>query len=189
VSILYENLTSMKAEEAYEDHIKKPLLRRPIPKDVEIQAEDEQNFLARMQSILNTQTPTSGGSQQTTPSSRPTESPSPVLPRSQPKSVGGASSPTVQPPQMPSGQLKKPEAKLTSQAPGTTQEGVLAQFFNNLLQKKSGAVGEKQFGSTENAAAAAAELESSYGKIPDRPPTSNANNHVAVNDSATESAS
>lgn len=187
ISILYENLSSIKPNDAYEDHIKKPLLRRPIPKDVEIQAEDEQNFLSRMQSILNTQTPPPSSAQPTPPSTRPTEPSSPLLqPRSlNNKSASGSASPAS--PQVAPGQVKKPGSK---QAPGgqTTQEGVLAQFFNNLLQKKGGgATGDKQFPTNETAAAAAAELESSYGKIPDRPQNANTN-HVAVNDSAAESA-
>ncbi|XP_022339606.1 cytoplasmic dynein 1 light intermediate chain 2-like isoform X9 [Crassostrea virginica] len=55
ISILYENLNTMKADDCFEDVITKPITRKPIQRDAEVVAEDEQVFLMKQQSILNKQ--------------------------------------------------------------------------------------------------------------------------------------
>uniref|UniRef100_A0A7N6BR13 Dynein light intermediate chain n=1 Tax=Anabas testudineus TaxID=64144 RepID=A0A7N6BR13_ANATE len=96
IGILHENLTTVRPEDPFEDFITKPPVRKLVH-DKEINAEDEQVFLMKQQSLLSKQpaTPTRG--------------------------------PTV--------------SVLTSLKSGAANEGVLANFFNSLLSKKTGAPG------------------------------------------------
>lgn len=117
ISILYENMHSCKAEDYYTDIISAPPSRKTISnREIEVQTEDEQAFLARQQEILK-----QGGQVRG-------ESPlrSQVGNKSMPRTPGsgGQSSP------------KKMDSKLNPATPGG--EGVLANFFNSLLHKKSG---------------------------------------------------
>lgn len=126
ISILYENMNSMGPDDLYSDVIVKPVVRRMVQRDVEVQAEDDQMFLAKQQSLLNQQSPNPSQRQDDkspsrgafsstrTPDRRLTESP--VQPGS-------------------GGQAKKADG---SKVGSSTNEGVLANFFNSLLTKKSG---------------------------------------------------
>uniref|UniRef100_A0A182Q473 Dynein light intermediate chain n=1 Tax=Anopheles farauti TaxID=69004 RepID=A0A182Q473_9DIPT len=124
ISILYENMQSCKPDDYYNDIIAQPPSRK-VPaatvsnRESEIQTEDEQAFLARQQQLLQQgQAPTRG------------ESPL----RSQPGngSKSAARTPVATGAQ---GSPKKIDGKI---APGTQSgEGVLANFFNSLLHKKS----------------------------------------------------
>ncbi|XP_034947718.1 cytoplasmic dynein 1 light intermediate chain 1 isoform X2 [Chelonus insularis] len=104
IGILYENLQSMKPDDYYSDIIAQPSINRKcLTREVEIQAEDEQAFLARQQATLS-------GSRDPT------------------------RSPTTR------NQVPSPNKKLDPKGTGTTPsgEGVLANFFNSLLSKKTG---------------------------------------------------
>ncbi|XP_037026129.1 cytoplasmic dynein 1 light intermediate chain 1 [Bradysia coprophila] len=119
ISILHENMQTCKPDEYYTDVITAPPTRKTVSnREVEVQTEDEQAFLARQQQLLmQGQSPSSRGE-------------SPMRTPSGPKST----------PRAPI------DGKLNSGTPGG--EGVLANFFNSLLNKKAGSPG-----SSPNAAA------------------------------------
>ncbi|KAH0564603.1 cytoplasmic dynein 1 light intermediate chain 1 isoform X1 [Cotesia glomerata] len=113
IAILHENLQSMKPDDYYRDVIAQPSVNRKcVAREVEIVAEDEQAFLARQQATL---------SGLRDPSRSPTT-------RNQ-----ASTGPHIQVPSP----NKKLDAKGASATP--SGEGVLANFFNSLLYKKTGA--------------------------------------------------
>jgi dynein light intermediate chain 1 len=57
IGILYENLQSMKPDDDYSDVINRPTARKPAPREAELHAEDEQNFLSRLLQQLQQQQP------------------------------------------------------------------------------------------------------------------------------------
>ncbi|XP_023029957.2 dynein light intermediate chain [Leptinotarsa decemlineata] len=122
ISILHENMHSCKPEDYYRDVIVQPATRKTINRETEILAEDEQAFLTRQQQI------SFGGS---LPSARLGESP--IRP-----SVAGIQ-----------GSPRKLDGSKVVASPGG--EGVLANFFNSLLLKKTGSpaamMGAKSSGS------------------------------------------
>ena len=115
ISILHENLQLMKPDDYYRDIIvQPPTNRKCITREVEVQAEEEQTFLAKQQAaLLGLKDPTRS------PTTRNQASTGPVI------------------------QVASPNKKLDPKGTGTTQsgEGVLANFFNSLLHKKTGAPG------------------------------------------------
>uniref|UniRef100_A0A182MZP3 Dynein light intermediate chain n=1 Tax=Anopheles dirus TaxID=7168 RepID=A0A182MZP3_9DIPT len=120
ISILHENMQSCKPDDYYNDIIAQPPSRKTVSnRESEIQTEEEQAFLARQQQLLQQgQTPARG------------ESPL----RSQPGN-GGKSAARTPVATGAQGSPKKIDGKI---APGTQSgEGVLANFFNSLLHKKS----------------------------------------------------
>ncbi|XP_073988431.1 dynein light intermediate chain isoform X1 [Rhodnius prolixus] len=118
ISIVCENLQSMKPEDYYGGVIASPSIRKGGSREVEIIAEDEQVFLARMLSLLQQGTEQGRGP---SPSVQKTGDRS----RLQPVSTQGV--------------LTSPKKSDTSKVSSTSGEGVLANFFNSLLHKKSGA--------------------------------------------------
>ncbi|KAL6266279.1 hypothetical protein P5V15_003137 [Pogonomyrmex californicus] len=112
ISILHENLQSMKANDYYRDVIAQPATNRKcVAREMEVQAEEEQAFLARQQAALSgLKDPTRS------PTTRNQASPGPVI------------------------QVASPNKKLDPKGSGATPsgEGVLANFFNSLLYKKTG---------------------------------------------------
>ncbi|XP_013419825.1 cytoplasmic dynein 1 light intermediate chain 2 isoform X1 [Lingula anatina] len=121
ISILYENMRSMKPEDSFEDVIAKPVTRKPIMRDADIVAEDEQLFLMKQQTQLD-KAPPAGGESPARPASRQPASPRPA---------GGSPNTTGSPKK-----IDGPKANAAS-------EGVLANFFNSLLNKKTGAASPK----------------------------------------------
>ncbi|XP_052867842.1 cytoplasmic dynein 1 light intermediate chain 2 [Anopheles cruzii] len=121
ISILYENMQSCKPDDYYNDIIAQPPSRKTVSnREIEIQTEDEQAFLARQQQLLQQgQSPARGESPLRSGQSASNSKSSPRTP----VATGVQGSP------------KKVDGKLT---PGTQSgEGVLANFFNSLLHKKS----------------------------------------------------
>ncbi|KAL7300901.1 hypothetical protein TKK_0006453 [Trichogramma kaykai] len=109
ISILHENLQAMKPDDYYRDIIVQPTSnKKNVTRQVEVVAEDEQTFLARQQEALL------GKESNRSPSQRNQASTGPVI------------------------QVASPNKKLDPKA-GTTPsgEGVLANFFNSLLNKKT----------------------------------------------------
>ncbi|XP_055609006.1 cytoplasmic dynein 1 light intermediate chain 1 isoform X2 [Uranotaenia lowii] len=127
ISILYENMQSCKPDDYYNDIIAQPPSRKTVSnREIEIQTEEEQAFLTRQLQLLQQgQTPTRGESpMRSQPGGGSAGKPSPRTPGS----VGAQGSP------------KKPQdVKPNLGTPGG--EGVLANFFNSLLHKKSGSPG------------------------------------------------
>ncbi|XP_020794482.2 cytoplasmic dynein 1 light intermediate chain 2 isoform X2 [Boleophthalmus pectinirostris] len=123
IGILHENLSTVRPEDPFEDFITKPPVRKLVH-DKEICAEDEQVFLMKQQSLLAKQpaTPTRG-----TESPGRTNSGSPRPAGRGQTGVTAASMSAV----------KKPDPNMK----GAANEGVLANFFNSLLSKKTGAPG------------------------------------------------
>ncbi|XP_039619028.1 cytoplasmic dynein 1 light intermediate chain 2 [Polypterus senegalus] len=137
IAILHENFTTVKPDDAFEDVIVKPPIRKLVH-DKEVAAEDEQVFLMKQQSSLSKQpaTPT----RVTEPPPRaPTGSPRPTG-RSGPANVASVSPMTT---------VKKPDPNMKGAA---ANEGVLANFFNSLLSKKTGTPGSPSAGGVQSSA-------------------------------------
>ncbi|XP_052416879.1 cytoplasmic dynein 1 light intermediate chain 2-like isoform X1 [Carassius gibelio] len=126
IAILHENFTTVRPEDAFEDFITKPPIRKLVH-DKEISAEDEQVFLMKQQSLLAKQpaTPTRGTE---SPARTASGSPRPTG-RTGPTNVASVSPMTA---------VKKPDPNMKGAA---ANEGVLANFFNSLLSKKTGVPG------------------------------------------------
>uniref|UniRef100_A0A7N5ZX22 Dynein light intermediate chain n=1 Tax=Anabas testudineus TaxID=64144 RepID=A0A7N5ZX22_ANATE len=127
IGILHENLTTVRPEDPFEDFITKPPVRKLVH-DKEINAEDEQVFLMKQQSLLS--------KQPATPTRGPTESPGrPASGSPRPAGRAGQTNVTSG---SPMAAVKKPDPNMKA---GAANEGVLANFFNSLLSKKTGAPG------------------------------------------------
>ena len=131
VAILYENMHSMKPDQYFTDVIAKPMVRKSTnDKDIEIMAEDEQQFLLRQQQYLQQGNPMAAGTLPATLAGSP-NFPQSIQKYPNRKSVG---SPGVQ------SSPRKASEQLASVGPAggaNTSEGVLANFFNSLLSKKT----------------------------------------------------
>ncbi|XP_054901189.1 cytoplasmic dynein 1 light intermediate chain 2 isoform X1 [Poeciliopsis prolifica] len=126
IGILHENLTTVRPDDPFEDFITKPPVRKLVH-DKEINAEDEQVFLMKQQSLL--------AKQPATPTRGATESPGRTM-SSSPRPAGRAGQPSVS--SSPMASVKKPDPNMKA---GAANEGVLANFFNSLLSKKTGSPG------------------------------------------------
>ncbi|XP_036201501.1 cytoplasmic dynein 1 light intermediate chain 2 isoform X3 [Myotis yumanensis] len=137
IAILHENFTTVKPEDAYEDFIMKPPVRKLVH-DKELAAEDEQVFLMKQQSLLAKQPATP-----TRASESPARGPS-GSPRTQ-----GRGGPASVPSASPGTSVKKPDPNIKNNA---ASEGVLASFFNSLLSKKTGSPGSPGAGGVQSTA-------------------------------------
>ncbi|XP_059939809.1 cytoplasmic dynein 1 light intermediate chain 2 isoform X2 [Mesoplodon densirostris] len=137
IAILHENFTTVKPEDAYEDFIVKPPVRKLVH-DKELAAEDEQVFLMKQQSLLAKQPATP-----TRASESPARGPS-GSPRTQ-----GRGGPASVPSASPGTSVKKPDPNIKNNA---ASEGVLASFFNSLLSKKTGSPGSPGAGGVQGTA-------------------------------------
>lgn len=189
IGILYENMHSIRPDQYYTDVIAKPIVRKSTNnRDIEHTAEDEQTFLQRQQNYLQQGAPPAG-----------TAIPGSSLPPSiqktpDRKSVG---SPGVQ-----GSPRKTSELGNTGVGgPGAnTSEGVLANFFNSLLSKKTGQPGTpgaqiKTSGNTDDYKAAvrsdaAAELDRlTRGGAPKKASTANNSGNNSIDNSLNNSSS
>uniref|UniRef100_A0A8C2EWY4 Dynein light intermediate chain n=1 Tax=Cyprinus carpio TaxID=7962 RepID=A0A8C2EWY4_CYPCA len=130
IAILHENFTTVRPEDPFEDFITKPPVRKLVH-DKEISAEDEQVFLMKQQVCLfckkmdfrfNIRFLDSSPARTASGSPRPTG-------RTGPTNVASVSPMTA---------VKKPDPNMKGAA---ANEGVLANFFNSLLSKKTGVPG------------------------------------------------
>jgi dynein light intermediate chain 1 len=114
IAILYENIQSVSPDDNYNDVIIRPVSSKPLQKEAEITAEDDQVFLLKMQSQLNQQVPPGANAPiRTTPNvQKPTERRTPM--NTPPTGTQNDTS---------------------KNSPGG--EGVLQTFFNSLLNRKS----------------------------------------------------
>uniref|UniRef100_A0A8D1K5A1 Dynein light intermediate chain n=1 Tax=Sus scrofa TaxID=9823 RepID=A0A8D1K5A1_PIG len=126
IAILHENFTTVKPEDAYEDFIVKPPVRKLVH-DKELAAEDEQVFLMKQQ--VRPESPARGPS---------------GSPRTQ-----GRGGPASVPSASPGTSVKKPDPNIKNNA---ASEGVLASFFNSLLSKKTGSPGSPGAGGVQSTA-------------------------------------
>ncbi|MEE6520284.1 hypothetical protein FKM82_018129 [Ascaphus truei] len=134
IGILHENFQTLKLEDPFEDTVTKPPVRKFVH-EKEIVAEDDQVFLMKQQSQLAKQPPTAAG--------RPDASPR--VPGGSPRTPSrSVSSNAVSVSPVPAG-TKKIDPNMKA---GTTSEGVLANFFNSLLSKKTGSPGAGGPGTT-----------------------------------------
>ncbi|CAH1780135.1 unnamed protein product [Owenia fusiformis] len=132
ISILHETMSNIQPEDPYDDVIVKPNLRKPLQREAETLAEDEQVFLMKQQTKLSKEPKADIGR----------ESPMRTT-----AAMGKTASPKIG--TSPSG-TPSPGKKLDGTGvpgkpgvPGAANEGVLANFFNSLLNKKTGAVSPK----------------------------------------------
>ncbi|KAM9860430.1 cytoplasmic dynein 1 light intermediate chain 2 isoform 2-T2 [Aulostomus maculatus] len=127
IGIVHENITTVRPDDPFEDFITKPPIRKLVH-DKEINAEDEQVFLMKQQSLLAKQpaTPTRGATE--SPGRTSSGSPRPAGRAGQPIVTSGS----------PMAAVKKPDPNMKA---GAANEGVLANFFNSLLSKKTGSPG------------------------------------------------
>ncbi|KAM3857863.1 LOW QUALITY PROTEIN: cytoplasmic dynein 1 light intermediate chain 1 [Diretmus argenteus] len=149
IAILHENFQTLKAEDNFEEVIVKPPVRKFVH-EKEIQAEDDQVFLVKLQSLLAKQPAVTAGRPVDTTSRAPSSSPR-TSNRSAAANVANA---------MPqSGTdavlmcVQNDQCSVHTRlcvcvcylmclyAAGQTSEGVLANFFNSLLTKKAGTGG------------------------------------------------
>ncbi|KAL1124175.1 hypothetical protein AAG570_001945, partial [Ranatra chinensis] len=114
ITIVCENLQSMKPDDYYRDVIAPPVTRKSGGREVEVVAEDEQVFLSRMLTLLQQ------GHDRLTPAVQKTGD------RRLQASPG-------------QGTLTSPKKVDASKVTSASGEGVLANFFNSLLHKKTGA--------------------------------------------------
>lgn len=117
IAILHENFQTLKVDDNFEEVIVKPPVRKFVH-EKEIQAEDDQVFLVKLQSLLAKQPPASAG--------RPGD-PTSRAPSGSPRTSNRSATANV--------------ANAMPQSAGQTSEGVLANFFNSLLTKKAVAPG------------------------------------------------
>ncbi|KPP57920.1 cytoplasmic dynein 1 light intermediate chain 1-like [Scleropages formosus] len=166
IAILHENFQTLKADDGFEDVIVKPPVRKFVH-EKEVVAEDNQVFLVKLQSLLAKQPAVSGGrpvdasnrgpggSPRTTNRSAPGNVPNVMPVQTGTKKID----PTVKgrwaafrfaPPSCFLGNgrpahallLSRPSVTFAAAPPGgQTSEGVLANFFNSLLSKKTGSPG------------------------------------------------
>uniref|UniRef100_A0A8C6MPU0 Dynein light intermediate chain n=2 Tax=Mus TaxID=862507 RepID=A0A8C6MPU0_MUSSI len=143
IGILHENFQTLKVEDNFEDIITKPPVRKFVH-EKEIMAEDDQVFLMKLQSLLAKQPPTAAG--------RPVDA-SPRVPGGSPRTPNrSVSSNVASVSPIPAGSKKiDPNMKA-----GATSEGVLANFFNSLLSKKTGSPGGPGVGGSPGGGAAGA---------------------------------
>ena len=124
IAILYENITSVSPDDPFNEVIMKPgTMKTGIGfKEEEVTAEDDQSFLSKMHSQLNQNVPnsTSVATGTQSPSFRPSPG---VQSKSDRRSVTGSVGST-------------PDGVPSKGSPGG--EGVLQNFFNSLLNRKSG---------------------------------------------------
>ncbi|KAL8575944.1 hypothetical protein ACOMHN_027342 [Nucella lapillus] len=197
ISILYENMSSVKSDDTLEEVIVKPILRKPVQRDAEVVAEDQQMFLTKMQAVLlmfgvalllccvgvlqppvqrdaevvaedeqmflmkmqavlakqaaSTGGPPAGGEASTPRASRPQT-------QRTPERAGGAQTSPMR--------GKDPKA---GGAQGQATEGMLANFFNSLLNKKTGAPvpAKDKAAVTRDAAAELERLRGKKGGVPE----------------------
>jgi len=128
IAILYENMHSIRPDQYYTDVIARPMIgigrKQQTSREIEVVAEEEQQFLSRQQVFLQQGVPAAGSAPGV---------PAGVQKTPDRKVLG---SPGVQ------GSPKKMDVTPGKQALGAnTSEGVLANFFNSLLSKKTGAGG------------------------------------------------
>ncbi|RZF33181.1 hypothetical protein LSTR_LSTR004867 [Laodelphax striatellus] len=113
ISILFENMQSMKPDDYYRDVIAPPVTRKTVTRESEIQAEEEQSFLSKQLALLQQGAP-------------------PMRPESQMRSPAGVQK---------TGDRRiqgSPSMDPTKPGAAGSGEGVLANFFNSLLHKKTG---------------------------------------------------
>ncbi|XP_068696771.1 cytoplasmic dynein 1 light intermediate chain 2-like [Montipora capricornis] len=149
INILSEHLKVILPEDRFDDHIVKPQLRKPI-QDKEILAEDEQTFLAKQQQLLQKMPVATGIARPQPDITKPRAPASPSGRVSTERRQSGGMSPLPRGPKVEGG---KPGAG------GAASEGVLANFFNSLLNKKSGTGAAPGRGGTAVRSDAAAELD------------------------------
>ncbi|XP_046690886.1 cytoplasmic dynein 1 light intermediate chain 1 isoform X2 [Silurus meridionalis] len=130
IAILHENFQSVKAEDNFEDVIVKPPVRKFVH-EKEIQAEDDQVFLVKLQTLLAKQPAATAG--------RPVD-PSNRAPTGSPRTTNRSAAANVAN-VMP---MQSGTKKIDPNMKGQTSEGVLANFFNSLLTKKAGSPGPGQ---------------------------------------------
>lgn len=137
ISILYENMQSMKPDDYYRNVIAQPVTRKTVARETEIEAEDEQAFLARMLTLLQQ------GSSPNLRTESPMRSPAGVQKTGDRRVQGSPSVQTL---------LSSPKKMDTTKpgAAGSAGEGVLANFFNSLLHKKTGSPAANPGAKTSN---------------------------------------
>uniref|UniRef100_A0AAY4B4X6 Dynein light intermediate chain n=1 Tax=Denticeps clupeoides TaxID=299321 RepID=A0AAY4B4X6_9TELE len=125
ISILHENLQTLKADEPFEDVIVKPPVRKFVH-EKEILAEDDQVFLVKLQVRLVVQ-----------PAEVPLrfQDPSNRVPAGSPRTSNRSAAANVANVMPIQSGTKKIDPNMKG---GQTSEGVLANFFNSLLTKKAG---------------------------------------------------
>ncbi|KAL4624769.1 cytoplasmic dynein 1 light intermediate chain 1 isoform X2 [Arapaima gigas] len=116
IAILHENFQTIKAEDNFEDVIVKP----PFVHEKEVIAEDDQVFLMKLQSLIAKQPAAAAAGRPVDTSSR--------APGGSPRTTNRSAAANA-------------SNAMPIQTGGQTSEGVLANFFNSLLTKKTGSAG------------------------------------------------
>ncbi|XP_028836287.1 cytoplasmic dynein 1 light intermediate chain 1-like isoform X1 [Denticeps clupeoides] len=128
IAILYENFQTLRIDDNFEDIIVTPPTRKFIH-EKDMGAEDDQVFLAKLQTLLAKQPPAAAG--------RPVDSAN-RGPSGSPRAANRSASANVASVMPMQSGTKKIDPNMRG---GQTSEGVLANFFNSLLSKKTGSPG------------------------------------------------
>lgn len=128
IAILYENITSVSPDDPFNEVIIRPgsIKTGTGFKEEEVAAEDDQSFLAKMHAQLSQNVPNSTSVGTVCPTQSPSFRPSPGV-QSKPDRRSGSGSVG-----------STPDGVGSKGSPGG--EGVLQNFFNSLLNRKSGGV-------------------------------------------------
>ncbi|XP_046398402.1 cytoplasmic dynein 1 light intermediate chain 2 isoform X1 [Ischnura elegans] len=156
ISILYENMQSMRPDDYYTDVIAKPVVRKPVTRETEVQADEEQAFLNRQLQLLNQGGGVGGpiGTGSVGSMGSVVGNAGGSLLKADGGGVAGGAGGQLR---SPAGVQKTGDRRVSSGTPGVQSqlgspkkidgnkvgvpgsgEGVLANFFNSLLSKKTG---------------------------------------------------
>ncbi|XP_003739183.1 cytoplasmic dynein 1 light intermediate chain 1 [Galendromus occidentalis] len=127
IAILYENIKSANPDDSFSEVIMKPLIRKPISREPEVQAEDDQRFLDKLNVALQQISSNNTGTK-TTP-----------LKTERRSSTGPGIATSGKKDDLPLSLKNLPQIEPGKGISGMSgNEGVLHNFFNSLLTKKSG---------------------------------------------------
>nr|XP_039262243.1 cytoplasmic dynein 1 light intermediate chain 2-like [Styela clava] len=126
ISIISDNFTKVSVNDAFEDVIARPIVRKPLQEMKEITAEDEQIFLTKAQTLLSAPPAGPGATRASVPNRTTADANRLKAAQTSRASLGGLSGASA------------PKIKPDPNKPAQSNERVLANFFNSLLNKKPG---------------------------------------------------
>ncbi|XP_022688383.1 cytoplasmic dynein 1 light intermediate chain 2-like isoform X2 [Varroa jacobsoni] len=127
IAILYENIKSANPDDSFSEVIMKPLVRKPISREPEVSADEDQRFLDRLNVALQ-QMPSNNTTTKTTPLKSDRRS------STGPTGITGSGKKD----DLPLSLKNLPQVEPGKGISMSGNEGVLHNFFSSLLNKKSG---------------------------------------------------
>lgn len=159
IGIISDNFTKVSVNDAFEDVITRPIVRKPLQEMKEITAEEEQSFLTKAQTLLSAPPAGPGVTRASVPN-RPTADANRMkAPQPGRASLGGLSGASAS------------KIKPDPNKPAQSNERVLANFFNSLLNKKPGSPASPGKASADKTAADLARLQQQANMKPRNSPS------------------